>query len=352
MRRLKNAKEMENQRIKPRIEWIDTAKGICILLVVYSHVYMGDHPAFLHFQDYFRMPLYFLLSGLFFKTYNNFHNFFIKKTNKLLIPFVFAYIFLSTPMLFFLQYRAGLPVTFPSDFWEVERWRFLCKGNGTLWFLCCLFILNIAFYAIFLISRHKTKLIIVCSMLIGLISFGMGRHEIFIPLWGDAALTALPFFLFGYILRNKSNILYEPFGKKHWVICALSFSVLMFIYLYNSDFERIKIELIHGDNYFEVDCLSMYLGGFCGTLFVLMIAKRLNHVPLVSYLGRYSIVILLTHVVLIILLRITLYHFNINIDYIHLIMLGLFIIVVLIEIPIIKFCIKYLPYVFAQKDLL
>ena len=96
----------------------------------------------------------------------------------------------------------------------------------------------------------------------------------------------------------------------------------------------------------------MYLGGFCGTLFVLMIAKRLNHVPLISYLGRYSIVILLTHVVLIILLRITLYHFSINIDYIHLIMLGLFIIVVLIEIPIIKFCIKYLPYVFAQKDLL
>ena len=94
MRRLKNAKEMENQSIKPRIEWIDTAKGICILLVVYSHVYMGDHPALLHFQDYFRMPLYFLLSGLFFKTYNNFHNFFIKKTNKLLIPFVFAYIFL------------------------------------------------------------------------------------------------------------------------------------------------------------------------------------------------------------------------------------------------------------------
>ena len=107
MRRLKNAKEMENQSIKPRIEWIDTAKGICILLVAYSHVYLGDHPTFLHFQDYFRMPLYFLLSGLFFKTYNSFPNFILKKTNKLLIPFVFAYIFLSTPMLFYLQNRAG-----------------------------------------------------------------------------------------------------------------------------------------------------------------------------------------------------------------------------------------------------
>ena len=36
----------------------------------------------------------------------------------------------------------------------------------------------------------------------------------------------------------------------------------------------------------------------------------------------------------------------------QMIMFGLFIIVVLIEIPIIKFCVKYLPYVFAQKDLL
>lgn len=343
---------MDNNTLKPRIEWIDTAKGICILLVAYSHVYLGDHPTFLHFQDYFRMPLYFLLSGLFFKTYNSFPNFILKKTNKLLIPFVFAYIFLSTPMLFYLQNRAGLPVTFPDDFWEAERWRFLCKGNGTLWFLCCLFILNIAFYAIFLICRHKTKLIVLFSLLIGVISFWMGKHEIFVPLWGDAALTALPFFLFGYILRNKSDILYEPFGKKHWIICVLSLTFLLLIYLYNSDFERIKIELIHGDNYFDVDCLSMYAGGLCGTLFVLMLAKRLNHVPLISYFGRYSIVVLITHVVFIHLFRITLYHFHINMTYIHLIMFGIFILVMIVEIPIIYLCVKYLPYMFAQKDLI
>lgn len=343
---------MRNQGIKPRIEWIDTAKGICILLVVYSHVYMGDHPTFLHFQDYFRMPLYFVLSGLFFKTYSTFQNFFIKKTNKLLIPFAFAYICLSTPMLFYLHHRAGLPVVFPDDFWDADRLRFLCKGNGTLWFLCCLFILNISFYAIFLICRNKIQLILICSISIGIISFWMGMHDLFIPLWGDAALTALPFFLFGNILRNKSNILYEPFSKKHWIICAFSLFALSLIYLHNSDFARIKSELIHGDNHFEVDCLSMYVGGICGTLFILMLAKRLNHAPIISYIGRYSIVVLMTHVVLIILLRITLYHFYINNDYIHLIMLGLFITVILIEIPIIKFCIKYLPYVFAQKDLL
>ena len=28
---------MNNQRIKPRLKWVDTAKGICILLVIFNH---------------------------------------------------------------------------------------------------------------------------------------------------------------------------------------------------------------------------------------------------------------------------------------------------------------------------
>ena len=56
---------------KPRITWIDTAKGICILLVVLSHVSQYtqiDYPLQADFLT-FRMPLYFILSGLFFKPY-------------------------------------------------------------------------------------------------------------------------------------------------------------------------------------------------------------------------------------------------------------------------------------------
>lgn len=37
----------------------------------------------------FRMPLYYFLSGLFFKTYRGFFDFVLKKINKLLIPFAF-----------------------------------------------------------------------------------------------------------------------------------------------------------------------------------------------------------------------------------------------------------------------
>lgn len=343
---------MNNLDVKPRLQWVDTAKGICILLVVYSHVYMGDHPTFIHFQDYFRMPLYFLLSGLFFKTYDSFQSFIIKKTNKLLIPFIFAYVVISIPVTFYINHRIGLPVTFPNDFWEIERWRLLCKGNATLWFLFCLFVLNVSFYAIFSICSRKIWALVLCCTFIGMVSFHLESHGIYIPMWGDAALTALPFFLFGYLLRHYSKILYEPFGRKHWIVLVCSFAALIAIYLYNSKCMSLGVELIHGDNHFTVDSLSMYIGGLCGTLFILMLAKRFNHIPFVSYIGRYSIVVLITHFVMIYFMRVLLYHFPFDTTYLHAIMFGIFLMVVLLEIPTIRFCIKYLPHVFAQKDLI
>ncbi len=48
-----------------RIEFIDLAKGICILLVITVHVTSFNVPVI----QSMRMPLYYILSGLFFKDY-------------------------------------------------------------------------------------------------------------------------------------------------------------------------------------------------------------------------------------------------------------------------------------------
>ena len=80
---------------KQRIVWIDKAKGICIILVVLHHSLIHTHADFLlsntnveNFLSAFRMPLYFALSGIFFKTYSSFSIFVIRKINKLIVPFV------------------------------------------------------------------------------------------------------------------------------------------------------------------------------------------------------------------------------------------------------------------------
>ena len=83
-----------------RIAYIDLAKGFCIALVVFYHSkgVLGVQYLIDIFFVSFRLPLYFFLSGLFFKEYGSFQNFFIKKTNRLLIPFFFFYFCFSVLM--------------------------------------------------------------------------------------------------------------------------------------------------------------------------------------------------------------------------------------------------------------
>lgn len=57
-------------RNKSRIEYIDLMKGICITLVVLIHCKISfDNEHIVNMLEHLRMPLYFFLSGLFFKKY-------------------------------------------------------------------------------------------------------------------------------------------------------------------------------------------------------------------------------------------------------------------------------------------
>ena len=67
-----------------RIDYFDLMKGVCIILVVLHHCHLFG-------TDWLRcvrMPLYFMLSGMFFKRYSGFADFVTRKFNKLVIPCV------------------------------------------------------------------------------------------------------------------------------------------------------------------------------------------------------------------------------------------------------------------------
>ena len=69
-----------------------------------------------------------------------------------------------------------------------------------------------------------------------------------------------------------------------------------------------------------------------------------------SYIGKYSIVVLITHQAYRFFIRNILYQMEIPQDS-NFLNLFVFIILMLIELPTIKYGIKYLPVCFAQKDL-
>lgn len=110
-----------------------------------------------------RMPLYFLLSGLFFKRYGGFADFFIKKVNKLIIPFLFFHV-LSCFVYPWLNKTTFEWHTLWDFFWH-EGW----LPNGPLWFLLCLFWQNIIFYGLFIISDRIGRFRIVFFSIILLV---------------------------------------------------------------------------------------------------------------------------------------------------------------------------------------
>lgn len=315
-----------------RIEYIDLAKGLCILLVVFHHMasyYNWDYSLWVPIQS-FRMPLYFLLSGLFFKEYRGFFDFFKRKTNKLLIPFLFFYLLTSVPLTMLVQQRNLWDALIAFSIgWDFE--------NGCIWFLFSLFEINIIFYIIFMMFNKHKWLLVFPVMILGTLGLVLSPYEIKYRCFLDTSIVALPFFYFGFILYRQTNFLRCDY--KLWQdVIFICFS-LCFILAFSSQQD---FGLNEYSNYY-----SVYPCGIIGTLTVLVIAKRLNHLLLVSYLGRYSIIVLCTHMLVMKVFRHIMRIIVLDESYTMWLNLILTILCMLIIIPL---CRKYLPYFTAQKD--
>ena len=224
---------------KNRVVFFDLAKGFCILLVVVFHIaqyYVIDVLANNNMVRSMRMPLYFFLSGCFFKTYNGFFDFLARKTNKLLIPFIFWFLVgsLLFPIIFTPRFGSLLLHNTKNMLIGFTYGKFF---NGAIWFLLCLFWVNIMFYVISIIARkfkNTQAAIIVLSVLTSLIGVSLGAFSIRIPLFIDSAFTTIPFFLFGYLMYRYTPIV-EPNKYDKW-IPVIVLILLVLLYFFSPDY--------------------------------------------------------------------------------------------------------------------
>ena len=337
---------------KPRIDFIDLAKGFCIILVVLTHI--DSHCGF-HYPGeiglkIFRMPLYFFLSGLFFKEYDGFVGFLKRKLNKLIIPFAFFYITCSVLLPNILN-EVGVPLRNE----DLLGWKSLFVifdanqrvfSNGPIWFLLCLFILNMLFYIIKIISlklprNYQLIFMISASLAFGLIGHWLGYIGKPLLFYSDIAMSSMPFFCVGYIFNKYTNILIPNKSDKFmwlWIIiCGIyTFTFASGVSYVNNSY---------------CNPFIMYTCGITGTLMTILIAKALHTLPLISYYGRYSIIILCTHqlvlTTIIHILKKVPFNIQASIE-----VSFVLVITFLLYLLIIPFFLRFFPYVTAQKDVI
>lgn len=335
-----------------RIDYIDLTKGFCILLVVYGHAacltYL-QNGILQNTTSSFRMPLYFFLSGLFFKLYDGLGDFVRRKINRLIVPFVFWHLALSIifPVIMETIRSASFTLTPAYDNIRMIFHNDICY-NVALWFLLCLFVTNVLFYVIYKLSlkveRFHIPILIALTVVCGFIGWLLRVYDISLPLYIDSALTSLPFFAGGFFVKKYTGLLYGKFTWKSWLALILCFVPFIPLYIQNEYCLDIRT------NGFFMNTFVVYLCGFTGTLFVLLLSKLIVHIPIVSYFGRYSIIILVLHCPLIYALTPIVDSIFANCNVTARIWI-LFAIVSVICGLLIYPCRKYLPQFTAQRDI-
>lgn len=332
---------------KQRIEWIDTAKGMCIILVVAYHTLIHTHADFLisntnidGFLSTFRMPLYFTLSGLFFKKYSSFFDFLIKKCNKLIIPFIFFYIFGSIiiPILFQLLHF-NLYATLPlKDLLSDCLFNHCRSINGPLWFLPCLFMSNLLYYFINTISK-KTSWIICIALLFGITGLYLSYIKYELPLCISTSFTAIPYFCFGNIIYKYGLLNKRLLSTNYTILISLIIFSILYIYSGETVFSENKYSKPH----------NLYILSITGVSCILLLSQKIGKAEVISYLGRYSIIVLCTHLFFVRLFYHIFIGYNFRVSILFTICMILTFTTCIIIIPLLK---KYLPWFVAQKDLI
>ena len=327
-------KRMTDHANKKRIAYIDLAKGICIFLVVMGH---SGFPISIPGWSIVRMPLYFMLSGLFFKNYGGWIQFVKKKTNVILIPFFFFY--LTGYIIYYLLkwLYPSLLITDANGIWDLFNNRQFF--NGPIWFLLTLYWCNIIFCGISLyVNNDINKLLII--FLLGFIGWYLGNKNIFVPLFIDVAMSCMPFFTIGYFLK-KTPILYPNKYDKFNLLFFLIMWAISYV-IESSMYQRCSL------HYNGIEGWSTYLLAFTSVMSVIFLCKVFNYIPFISYIGRYSIVLLCIHHMIYRPLTLLMAYFQkyslngFTVAFLTLILSALC-------IPLFK---KYIPWFVAQKGLI
>jgi len=287
-----------------RIEYLDIAKGIGILLVVLGHNDFEALSLFIHQVIYsFHMPLFFFLSGYFLNTSTPFFDFFKKRFNALLKPYFFT---------IFLIYFTSISFEKMGFNTAITRIVKSLYGSGhyldwvQLWFLPQLFVVSLyAFLFITLVSKLQNRWIrrgILLAILAISLPFLNAFYPFQISIFGKTyELFGLPFSLdlvfltgFFFILGNElRQITSEKTFDNLFILVGTGIGLIVLNYLfpYEIDFN------IRQYDSFPVNTTEAILG----ILFILALSRQIElHTNRLAsafkYLGNISLIILLFHV--------------------------------------------------------
>lgn len=263
--------------------FIDTVKGWGILLVIWGH------SSLLLFNEIytFHMPLFFFVSGCFFKWNETLISFAKKKFSQLLIPY--GILFLFSCLLYFLI--LAISNRLDTDSWSIIKGIVPIDNksiNTPLWFLYALFWMSLIYYVIRQTLKRNSLILLICLGL-HFLEYTLSANNIELPTYLNRSLRDAIYMHIGYwsyqtwtssaILKLKT---YQKVG-------LLVLFTLLFLLLFRMNMQLNGI-IKDGINIFIAlsGIISSY---FLSSIFLLV--KRVTCI--LSYLGTHTLCLFALH---------------------------------------------------------
>lgn len=272
-----------------RIKWIDTAKGIGLILVILGHLKIPFLSAWIYT---FHMPLFFFLSGVVFTSGKyTFKDFLTKRIKSLVIPYfaLGSIIFLFYVIVFIIQKQPTI------EYLTMLREFLIQRHYWTIWFLAALFFTEILYYIIDSLLHNNHIYVTIVSILIaisGVIYYRLGGDGL--PWNIDIALIAQLFFHFGYLFKKNLKMQDLLFNK------SLLKQIGLILLLFTINFASAKLCIIFSGQSLDMsigmygnEILSFFSAIF-GTLGICCICY-LIHSTFLNWLGQNTMIIFSWH---------------------------------------------------------
>lgn len=280
--------------VKERFDYLDIARGLGILMVVWAHILVKGWSHEVIYS--FHMPLFFFLSGMVFQKnkYVSFSDFFTHRAKRLLLPYL---IYSIATWIFWAVFRYVRHDEVDSYLMPLLQ-TFIAQGSGAffvhnsaLWFIPCLFLTEILYF--FICRLGHVWSIVVCFGCAA-VSFILGDvygddYWFLLPWNADAALIALPFYAVGNVLfqRIGHRKITQSVSNNRWpyfTLCVLLTIPLVWSSLYFG-------ECSMGSSSYQCSGLVFMPRAFIGIVWLLIASLLLGtiqtHDAIISTAVRY-----------------------------------------------------------------
>lgn len=256
-----------------RIESFDILKGITIILMIVAHTY-GPNCVIWNFIYTFHMPLFFIVSGYFYKL-KSLSEIIKKNCIQLLMP----YLIICCIVTCLSQMRQQHNI-----FGDIES---TLNGLGPGWFLLTMFWARIEFHFLLRYFPHQyflLSLIISTTTCLFAYYYSITTILSFYP-----SLASLLFLTTGYYI--KQHHLLEMIEKK----TIVSIPIGLALWLITSTYGKVDLSVC----IFKLSVID-FAGSFGGTYIFYIISQHISKYDItiktiLSYAGKYSLVILFFH---------------------------------------------------------